>query len=168
MIAFDERLVYSAANADKLVPGDRVIVANTLKELKDRVNIDDPAIIDVIETIGSEDEVERFWIEDGGLHFALAFLVEHRPKFLYRPFKNSKEFIKTWEVKYPQSKERPSFICPHIWVRPKMEVDGEKVDGVMVTCFSESYVCVDTQQVNFKTFLDSFEFLDGTPCGIKN
>lgn len=75
---FDISRVYTAVNAGKLCVGDKVIVADTVKDLKENVNTFLGDCLTLTE-IGDEDEERRFY--ENETHsipssWALAYLVE--------------------------------------------------------------------------------------------
>ena len=73
---FDESKVYTGLNADKLKVGSQVIVADNLKDLKDRVihNV----TTQTLRNIRDEDETYRFSTDSSA--YALAYLVEELPR----------------------------------------------------------------------------------------
>lgn len=70
---FDKSRVYTVLNADELKVGSKVIVGDTLTELKE--NVEDNSRYDILEKIFNEDYLERFNIRGGGC-WSLAYLVE--------------------------------------------------------------------------------------------
>lgn len=77
---FDKSKIYTAANADELKVGSRVIVADTLKDLKNKVEMG--GYVTKLLSIETDDVEYRFCI-DGGLGdsmYALAYLVEEPVK----------------------------------------------------------------------------------------
>lgn len=73
---FDKSKVYTALNADELKVGSKVIIANTLEDLKNKVKMGGYEI--KLVCIRPEDTMCRFEIEcsKGLLQFALAYLVK--------------------------------------------------------------------------------------------
>lgn len=74
-MTFNETHVYTALNADKLNPGDRVFTAHTIGALKCLVLENNPAKIGVIEKINDDLEENRFAVENRG-SFSLAYLLK--------------------------------------------------------------------------------------------
>lgn len=70
---FDKSKVYTALNADELKIGSKVILANTLEDLKLRVSLNSKA--ETLYDIDSEHSQLRF-VDVDGTEFALAYLVE--------------------------------------------------------------------------------------------
>lgn len=75
---FDKSKVYTALNADELKVGSKVIAANTLGDLKSRVERNGMLI--QLDRINSEEYQCRFTCDDG-IDYAFAYLVEE-PKRL--------------------------------------------------------------------------------------
>ena len=69
---FDKSRVYTAVNADELKIGSKVIVADTLASLKEKVTNDDTSKLICI--LSSEDTEYRFHVDCSD--YALAYLVE--------------------------------------------------------------------------------------------
>ena len=82
---FKKERVYSAVNADELKPGDKVIVADNLVDLKEFVRKND---VHEIEDILSEKCSERFGV-CGMANYALAYLVERKENCTNCALKNS-------------------------------------------------------------------------------
>ena len=71
---FDRNYVYTALNADGLSVGDKVIVSDTIHDLKERVKNDEPPL-ELIEIFDDDNEA-RFMAEE---HIAnLAYLIERK------------------------------------------------------------------------------------------
>lgn len=75
---FDKSKVYTALNADELKVGSKVIAANTLGDLKSRVERNGTLI--QLDCINTEEYQYRFTCDDG-IDYAFAYLVEE-PKRL--------------------------------------------------------------------------------------
>lgn len=113
---FDEKMVFSAVNAEELKPGDKVIVADTMAELKMYVEQNVGAL--EIERIEPENCIGRFTTHDTNswrVHFSLAYLVErkenccrcgHKMCFLAGTKEKDKK-VKTCEYYEPKNKYRP-------------------------------------------------------------
>lgn len=70
---FDKSRCYSALNADELKAGDKVIVANSLYLLRQAMSNND---IKTINAIQSDDNLDRFIVDDYSDAYAFAYLVE--------------------------------------------------------------------------------------------
>lgn len=80
---FDKSKVYTAANADELKVGSKVILADTLRELKDRVALDSQS--ECLEYVRNDDEVDRFYA--GCRNCCLAYLVSEPVKLKWTDLK---------------------------------------------------------------------------------
>ena len=80
---FYESRVYSAANADELKVGSRVIVADTLRELKDKVARD--SVPDYLVKVRDDEMMDRFETADG--YYCLAYLIEEAPALKWTDLK---------------------------------------------------------------------------------
>ena len=69
---FDISKVYTALNAEEVKAGSKVVLANTLKKLKEDVKDER---FDTLESVIGEDQSERF-VREGGISFALCYLVD--------------------------------------------------------------------------------------------
>lgn len=191
---FQRERVYSAVNADELKPGDKVIVANNLADLKEFVKKND---IHEIEDILSDCVNERFGV-CGMANYALAYLVEraenctncerlgktcnsreddkitccfdYKPKTKqkaephYRPLRDTDELIKVWREKSKQVHSEYSLTMPYIWLRRK-EVNSK---GQLITEFGdELHVSMGKEGYNMTDLFVHFTFLDGSPCGVE-
>ena len=88
---------------------------------------------------------------------------EQKAEKHYRPFKDTDELIKVWDAKCP-NKRPVGMTMPLIWVRdPKRPKCTYLLNGLMGNeVHWGSYI------FNMQELFDNFEFLDGTPCGVKN
>ena len=84
---FDKSRVYSAANADELKIGSRVIVADNLEGLRNKVEVG--GYVTKLLSIGPDNVEYRFGIDNGLGEdvFALAYLVEEAPKLKWTDLK---------------------------------------------------------------------------------
>ena len=93
----------------------------------------------------------------------------------YRPFKDPYELMDEWDRRTGRVKDgftygRSSLEAPLIWVRNKLNPNGI----ILITGFDifhddtgEPLVVVDNEYLNMQELFDSFEFLNGSPCGVK-
>ena len=93
---FDKSRVYTAQNADELEVGSKVIVADSLQGLKDRVNksASDEDYISRIGSILPETAVHRFKTLWGG-EYPLAYLISPPKEPEYKPFSDTDTAFKT-------------------------------------------------------------------------
>ena len=85
-MSFDSSMVFTNANADNLEKGDKVLVANSLRELKNRHYMSCVLLMSgyvcTIEEIMDEGFEKRFMTEeedfDGNSLFSLAYLIKRK------------------------------------------------------------------------------------------
>ena len=92
---FDKSRVYSAVNADELKPGDKVIVADSITELKNKLLNEFEG--EVLTGVLNEEWHGRFEIGDN--NYALAYLVERKENCTNCKFKLNPECNKS---KWPE------------------------------------------------------------------
>ncbi|WP_407453945.1 hypothetical protein [Methanobrevibacter sp.] len=162
---FDISRVYTAVNADELKVGDKVYVAFTLDDLKFAVESDSEDV-EYIACIDKCNFEYRFCVSNGeqcGKVYPLTYLVERAVEKKYRPFNDCEELIETWKKKVNIS---PKFgTMPLIWIRNK-----EFESSHCITSFFQDRVSMMMPKAVVKDMYDLFnffEFLDGTPCGVK-
>lgn len=193
---FDRSRVYSAVNADELLAGDKVIVADTLIDLKGLVC--DYKNIETLSLILDEDEKDRFCIDNSS--YSLAYLVEREERCINcKLFPCNDEIEKRdvdlkiysccgFEPKTEQKAEphyRPfrdtdelieewdkklGYRDPTGFAKPYIWV-RRKTDlkncAHLVTDFNCIGVTVQGQGYAMSGLFANFEFLDGSPCGVE-
>ena len=159
---FDIGKLYSAIDADQLEPGDQVICADNMSDLKKFVaeagGKNKNLVIGVIETIADESETERFKLVND-IHYSLAYLVK---KVEYRPFKSTKELVDYWYSTYLKQIVPDPMMMPLIWIQNKETRDKE-----LIISYGEDRYYTENTAGDMKGLLDSYTFLDGSACGVK-
>lgn len=174
---FTKNNIYTAVNADKLKKGDKVVVADDLRNLEIKFKANR---INEIKEINTDECACRFTIIDNlgrEKYYTLAYLIEkadkpkkEKPKPVYRPFKNVEEFFETWHNLYGKAIPKLPDI-PDIWVIinvcPKTFI---KINGIdfsknpNINCLK-----VGDCWINFDTLLTHYSFYrEGhlIPCGV--
>ena len=82
--------------------------------------------------------------------------VKKEPK--YRPYKDTNEMIADWTERYGY--EVPSTSMPLIWIWGK-----DKVEKTLVTGFRRQEINTTDAIITMVSLLQSYTYLDGTPCG---
>ena len=190
---FKKERVFTAVNADELKPGDRVIVGDSLTELKVKLSRGFEA--ETLTEILDEDWYGRFEIDEK--NYYLAYLCERAENCTNCKFKNSMQSCriklsvnyrcKDYEPVEPKTTEkhlRPfkdtdelikvwgekggkwqkrELTMPHIWVQEK-----ESGEQSLITNFNKNGIKIDGVYVKtFEVLLGNYEFLDGSPCGVE-
>ncbi len=156
---FDKTKVFTALTADLLEPGDQVICADNMSDLKAFVTeAKGKKDICVIEAIADEGESERFKLVND-IHYALAYLVN---KVEYRPFKDTKELVEVFEKIAHILPYDYNFFMPFIWIKNRETGDKE----LILTYGKDRYYTENTAG-DMEGLLRYYTFLDGSPCGVK-
>lgn len=193
---FDEKMVFSAVNAEELKPGDKVIVADTMMTLKGIVLANDETRAVELKAINTGDNMYRFKAQ--GSEYNLAYLVErqenccrcghamcslagtkekdkkvktceyYEPKNKYRPFQDTNELIDCWyEKKFPSC---PGFArFSSVLTAPSIWVRKKNCTAMsdFITSYYGGGVRVCNEYKTFVELFDGYEFLDGSPCGVE-
>lgn len=87
-----------------------------------------------------------------------------KPEKKWRPFKDISELKQTWLAKN-EAKSKGDLYEPFIWVRDKERPDITR----LITGFNGGSQCVAIagEWRILEGLFDSYEFLDGTPCGVE-
>lgn len=84
----------------------------------------------------------------------------------YRPFNSEEELIEEWIEKLEAEPEYKTIKCdlmlPLIWVRAK---EYQTVN--LIIAYDENCVFIQDVWFDLSELFDKYEFLDGTPCGVK-
>ena len=91
---FDKSRVYTAVNADELQIGSKVILGNTLSELKEAVEVEKEEAIQNLAIIHGEDIMLRFTGDKYHSGYTLAYLIEPPAEKKYKPFGSVEEAMK--------------------------------------------------------------------------
>ena len=149
-MTFDKSKVYTALNAEKLKVGSRCIFADTIQDLRKKVENDDvQRYVHVLTDIRDDSEAERFE-EDDYIAHVLAYLIEPPAGSKYKPFESidkAMEVIKEHGGWVENKNSRAQYI-----VTAKNKDDGLFLLG------SYWYSLGDL----FQRFIFAD---DGTPCG---
>lgn len=157
---FDKSRVYTALNADELEVGSKVIVADTLQGLKDRLNksASDENYTIRIGGILPETEIHRFKTSLGN-NYPLAYLISPPKEPKYKPFSDTETALR--------------IIAEHGgWVSDVNEEDEKEtfsfITGVNTDCHGYLYILIGGMW-NLSTIVSkNFIFADdGTPVGVK-
>ena len=142
---FDKSKVYTALNADELQIGSRCIFADTINELKSRLEYFE-SYIDTLEGVCNDDEAERFVCKD--TTYLLAYLIEPPDEPKYKPFK---DIDKAMEA-----------IKKHGgWIKKK----SNRYQYIVIAKSSTSLRLYDGWFTLEAIFYDYVFADDGTPCG---
>lgn len=147
---FDKSRVYTALNADELPIGSRCVFADTIHDLRKKVESDSvQRSVYVLRSICDSSKMERFEEDDNAV-FLLAYLIEPPVEPKYKPFESVEKAIEA-------SKKHGG------WVKDKknnvqlLVVGFDDDNGFFL---GNGYSCSYTV-----LFLDYVFADDGSPCG---
>ena len=147
---FDKSRVYTALNADELPIGSRCVFADTIHDLRKKVESDSvQRSVYVLRSICDSSKMERFEEDDNAV-FLLAYLIEPPVEPKYKPFESVEKAIEA-------SKKHGG------WVKDKknnvqlLVVGFDDDNGFFL---GNGYSCSYTG-----LFLDYVFADDGSPCG---
>ena len=95
---FDKSRVYTAVNADELEIGSKVILGNTLSELKEAVEVEKEEAIQTLAIIHGEDIMLRFTGDKYHSGYTLAYLIEPPAEVGFRNKEKISEKINDLQV----------------------------------------------------------------------
>lgn len=145
---FDKSRIYTAVNADELAIGSKCFFADTIQDLRQKVQDEDgETCVGILTNLYDDDNVERFVA--GCFTYIYAYLIELPPEPKYKPFENVEEAMKAIKAHGG-------------WVKNMTHNSSYAV----VAYYAET---VETSQyiINLETLLDNYVFSDdGSPCGV--
>ncbi|MFC1239721.1 hypothetical protein ACFGOO_09870 [Treponema vincentii] len=150
---FDKSRVYTAVNADELKVGSRVVLCDSLLELKEAVETEKKRTIQNLAIIHGEDMPFRFTGDKYHSGHSLAYLVELPKEPECRPFESIKKAMEA--------------IKKHGgWVKDKTTDDLKLITSIGKISDSVGSIGAGGSYYTFTTFLDRYVFADdGSPCG---
>lgn len=150
---FDKSRVYTALNADELEIGSRCFFADTIQDLRQKVQDEDGEIcVGILTNLYGDDNVERFVA--GCFTYIYAYLIELPSEPKYKPFENVEEAMKA-------IKEHGGWVKNSLgtcWL-----ITGYATKEKVTQCLhiANNWESSDSLLRNY-VFAD-----DGSPCGIK-
>lgn len=151
--------VYERNNAEELKIGDKVFVADSIKELFRQVENNCGKVFE-IKYIDSMEYAYRFTVGTGTV-YAFAYLVERAKEKKWRPFKDIQELIDAWKIKTGVTARANTM--PLIWV--KYNNTPYETAQIMAFDNKNNAICVIDTWYDLTELFDKFTFLDNSPCG---
>ena len=158
---FDKSKVYTALNADELPIGSRCVFADTIHDLRKKVESDSvQRYVYVLRAICDSSKMERFEEDDNAV-FLLAYLIESPAEPKYKPFESLKQLIvatkKHGETVKSLVGQKESTIIG-------MTLNNRVIDKSFSQSFGQPYG--DKVSCTTEELLYNFVFLsDNSPCG---
>ena len=161
-MTFDKNKVYTALNADEVKVGSIGVFADTIAQLKRKV--EHPMTFEVVEILS--DNYDCRFVTTGGMTYSFFYLTEEPEKNKYRPYKDTDEMIEDFKER-AKAYGATSFKCPMfnstIWVKGK-----ERTAKSLIYVFYPRSVYVgDEEEMPLDKLFEYYTYLDGTPCGKK-
>lgn len=164
---FDKSKVYTGLNADEVKVGSKGFFADTLFYLENYVKNERPLLI--VQSINNKTCSRRFHAGDGNKisdNWGLFYLVEEPKEEKYRPYNSDEELIEDFKNRVSSFAYECDFI-PSIWVKEKSNGDKYLITGFIKDDSDAYCVLIGTCFVSLSVLLESYTYLDGTPCGKK-
>lgn len=171
---FDISRVYTMLNADEVKEGSKGYYADSLVNLKTRVEAEDSLAYGEVTRIHDKDRLYRFRI-DNIIDEAFFYPVEEFTENKFRPYSNPDEMIEDFKKRYNSydvwsGKDNPMY-NPMIWIKSKTTGFRHLITdyGDDDNCSHCNKICIwiGTLPIKFKELYENYTYLDDTPCGIK-
>lgn len=160
---FDKNRVYTALTADVIKPGSKGYYADCIADLEERVHFDNKNHYGEVMLINPTAFTYRFKLTKvAGSDFALFYLVEEPGEEKeFRPFRDTDEMVKDFQGRYNLSAK--DYSLPFIYIKNKHTEERS-----MIISFKKQLVIIPEKCLSLNYLFDNYEYLDGTPCGIKD
>lgn len=144
---FDKSKVYTALNADEVKVGSKGYFADTLSQLEYAVLGDiDYGMIDKILPTNAEYRFKSRY----STMFNLFYLIEEPKEKKFRPYATEEEIMEVINLKGGA-----------MWIKSKYSGVKYLITGICTG------VIINNERINTTDLLDSYTYLDGSPCGIE-
>ena len=148
-MTFDKSKVYTALNADELKIGSKCIFADTIHDLRQRVqNENAKRYVDTLTNLYDDDSSERF--ANGYFTYIYAYLIKPPAEPKYKPFESIGKAIGAIKKHggWIKSKTTQGYFFISVLTSKKIAIIGSK------------------RRVSFPILLERYVFADdGSPCG---
>ena len=147
---FEKSRVYTALNADELPIGSKCVFADTIQDLRKKVESDSvQRFVYVLRSICDSSKMERFEEDDNAV-FLLAYLIEPPVEPKYKPFESLEKAMEAIKKHGGWVKDKKNNV-------QLLVVGFDDDNGFFLgNGYSCSYTCL---------FLDYVFADDGSPCG---
>ena len=144
--------------------GKEVYFSDNIRMCLCRANKDINGFTGILQEI-KENEYHPFKVNDNYYQVIIPIKEEQKHESEYVPFDTIKEFVKASLIH-----NKDHYLAgTGIWVKEPYDDDDAPVCMIMVDslCVSDNTIFVDGIWLSLKEVLNSYTFLDGTPCGRK-
>ena len=144
---FDKSRVYTALNADELAIGSKCIFADTIQDLRKRVQDEDAEPwMGILTYLYGDNSVKRFVGDD--YPYIYAYLIEPPTESKYRPFRSTAVAME-------------AILAHDGWIKHK-----ESESYSFIIACNEEVVCINNKSMDMYELFANFVFTDnGVPCG---
>ena len=163
--------VFVSLSADDVKIGSKGYYADSLAELKTRVENEDRLAYGEVTRIHDKDCLYRFRI-DNIIDTAFFYLAEEFTENKFRPYKDTDEMIEDFKKRYNSyggwsGKDNPMY-NPMIWIKSKTTGFRHLVTDYEDNCdhCNKSRIWIGSFSLGLKELFDEYTYLDGSPCGI--
>ena len=147
---FEKSRVYTALNADELPIGSKCVFADTIQDLRKKVESDSvQRFVYVLRSICDSSKMERFEEDDNAV-FLLAYLIEPPAEPKYKPFESVDKAMEA-------IKKHGGWVSYKCFSFLVTAYDKARPDHAV--CFSDNWYSLQDLYKSF-VFAD-----DGSPCG---
>lgn len=145
---FDKSRVYTALNADELEIGSRCFFADTIQDLRQKVQDEDGEIcVGILTNLYGDDNVERFVA--GCFTYIYAYLIELPSEPKYKPFENVEEAMKAIKAHGG-------------WIKYNVSASYS-----LVIEYGSGSIYINEKCIYMQDLFDNYVFADdGSPCGV--
>ena len=134
--------------------GKKVVLGTNLFAISKDVERETDAFVDVLKGI---DKIHGYFMFDNGRMANLIYPATEIENS-YRPYKERQE---VYNAAYDRSPKTPPDARPFVWIRHK-----ESGNILLVTGYLTNGIFADNFY-SFEELFEKFEYLDGTPCGVR-
>lgn len=142
--------------------GKEVYFSDNIRRCLCRVNKDINSFTGILQEI-KENDYHPFKVNDNYYQVIIPIKEEQRPESEYVPFDTIEEFVKASLIH-----NKDLYLAgTGIWVKESYDDYDAPVYTAMVDslCVSDNTIFIDGIWLSLKEVLNSYTFLDGTPCG---
>ena len=149
---FDKNNVFTTANASQVKEATTGYFADSLAGLQRAVEQEDVFSFNTVTKIQDEHHTYRFSCQRNGSKgdFALFYPVEEPKEKKFRPYATEEEIMEAINLKGGA-----------VWIKSKYSDVKYLITGICTG------VIINNERINTTDLLDSYTYLDGSPCGIE-
>jgi hypothetical protein len=144
---FNKSKVYTALNADEVKIGSKGYFADTIHSLRSQAQTETIELM-TLTKITPDYSMSRFCTDS--VSFVYFYLVEEPKEKKFRPYATEEEIMEAINLKGGA-----------VWIKSKYSDVKYLIIGICTG------VIINNERINTTDLLDSYTYLDGSPCGIE-